>query len=103
MTTYTKKAFQIAQGVEFKDNLEFFDHLVKCGCYLDDICHTPVDHLPKSEREAMLNDNIDDLSNRIKRMNPDVVLIMLKKIKNHVKEALIKAGIKPHIYVLPFA
>ena len=48
MTGYTAKAFEKVHGVSFRDDKqEFLQYFKKCGCYLDDLCHEPVDDQPK--------------------------------------------------------
>jgi len=102
MTTYTSQAFEKAHGIKFKDNSDFLKYFKDCGCFLDDLCHTPVNHLSKKDREKELENCIATLSERIKKFNPPVVAIVLKKIEKYVREAITKSGCTPEIYVLPF-
>jgi len=102
MTTYTSRAFKRAHGITFKDNAEFLKYFMNCGCFLDDLCHKPVDKLPNNEREKELKRCIIPLSERIRKFNPPVIAIVLKKIETYVREAINKSGCTPEIYVLPF-
>jgi hypothetical protein len=45
MTKYTAQAFKKAHGVSFRDDKEFLQYFKRCGCYLDDLCHEPVNDL----------------------------------------------------------
>jgi len=54
MTTYTSRAFKKAHGIKFIDNTEFLKYFKDCGCFLDDLCHTPVDKSQNKEREKGL-------------------------------------------------
>lgn len=103
MTTYTAQAFQKAHGTRFLDNREFLEYFKAYGCYLDDLSHTPVDNLPKGQREEGLNACIGGLAQRIQEMNPDVLVIALKKIEHYVREAVYRSGREPEVFVLPFA
>jgi hypothetical protein len=103
MTTYTAQAFEKAHGVCFVDDQEFLQYFKKCGCYLDDLCHEPVDDLPTAKREERLKESIDGLAQRIQEMNPPVLVIALKKVERYVREAVNKSGRQPKMFALPFA
>lgn len=103
MTTFTSQAFEKAHGVKFKDNSDFLKYFKACGCYLDDLSHSPVNHLDPHEREQQLRENVDALSQRIKEANPSVIAISLKKIEGYVRDAIRKSGRSPEVYILPFA
>ena len=102
MTKYTAQAFSKAHGTSFQSDNEFLCHFKNYGCFLDDLCHTPVDHLPREQRAKNLQDSVIDLSQRIKEMNPAVVVIILKKIETYVRVAILKSGLNPPTFVLPF-
>ena len=102
MTTYTARAFEKAQGSEFSSTEEFLTHFKDCGCYLEDLSHSPVDHLQPKERNERLREEIDHLAERIKALNPSTVVIVLKRIEGYVREALQRSGCPATVYVLPF-
>ncbi len=102
MTTFTSRAFAKAHGVTFKNNSEFLDYFKACGCYLDDLSHTPVNQLGLCDRERRLQENVDALSQRIREANPSVIAITLKKIEPYVREAIKKSCCDSQVYVLPF-
>ncbi len=106
MTTYTSNAFEKSFGVTFHNNEGFLDYFMRCGCFLDDLSHSPVDDLPRNEREKALRRCIEPLSERIRQVDPSVIVIVivivLKKIERFVREAILKSGCNPEIYVLPF-
>jgi hypothetical protein len=66
------------------------------------ICNEPVDKLPLQERTMMLKDSIEYFSSRLKEYRPEAIVIFLKSIESHVKEALRKAEISCPVYTLPF-
>lgn len=83
-------------GYEF---LSFFKSL---GCYLDDLCFEPVDDLPAEVRKTKCKGSIDELSERIKKFDPLVVIVVIKRIKEEVDEAIKKSGVNVKPYYLPF-
>ncbi len=103
MTAYTSRAFETAHGVSFKNNSDFLNYFKGCGCYLDDLSHSPVDQLTYHEREKRLRDNVDSLSQRIREANPAMIAISLKKIEPYVLEAIRKSGCSPQVVTLPYA
>jgi hypothetical protein len=102
MTTFTSRAFEKAHGVTFKNSSDFLEYFKACGCFLDDLSKTPVDNLPKLERERQLRENVNDLSQRIGESDPAVVVVILKKIEGYVREAVINCQCTPRLFVLPF-
>ena len=102
MTTFRSRPFEKVFGVHFADNREFLKYFQSKGCYLDDLSHEPVNHLPRKEREQILKDNIPLMAQRLSQLQPHVVCIVLKKIEGYVREAIKEAGIGPQVYVLPF-
>jgi hypothetical protein len=103
MTKHTEQAFKNAHGASFRDDAEFLYYFKLCGCFLDDLCHDPVDDLRKAHREERLKASIDGLAQRIREMNPSVVAIAPKKIERYVQEAVHRSGLQPEVFVLPFA
>ena len=102
MTTYTSKAFERVFDTVFSDTRSFLNFFRLSGCYLEDICLEPVDKMTPKERTMALKDAVDFFSNRIKGFRPEAIVIVLKRIESHVKEALRKAKITCPIYTLPF-
>ena len=101
MTAYTKEAFEDAFGVPFKSTAEFLHFFKAQGCYLDDLSLVPVDGMSKGDRRQSLVAGVPALAHRIRMANPDVVVVVLRKIESHVREALVQAGIEVPTYVLP--
>lgn len=56
MTTFTARAFEMSH--KLTDNREFLEYFKSCGCYLDDLSHTPVDHLPLKNRVMCLRESV---------------------------------------------
>ncbi len=102
MTRHTMTAFEKAFGLKFHDAGQFLEYFKDCGCYLDDLTETPVNDLPRVEREQLLKSSIPNLSERIKQMQPAVVVTVLKRIEAQVQEAINESGIRTGTYTLPF-
>lgn len=102
MTLYTIRTFKTAYGMDFKEISEFLSFFKSSECFLDDLCHTPVNNLSRSDRRQSHIDNIEGLSKRIKQADPEIVVTFLKSIKEHVNDAILMSGCRPEIYVLPF-
>ncbi len=102
MTTYTARAFEKAHGVSFKDNSDFLEYFRACGCFLDDLSHIPVDNLPASKREGQLRASVPALSQRIRESEAPVIVVALKKIEQHVREAVKESHLRPKIITLPY-
>ena len=102
MTTYTKIAFEVALDKKFPTNFEFFEYMKQVGFFLDDLSLVPVNKLPSAEREAKLVEEGESFSERVLQMKPEVVVVVLRKIEQIVREALNKVGSTAEVHVLPF-
>jgi hypothetical protein len=103
MTIYTSKAFEQVFLRTFHDIVSFLRFFRQIGCYLDDLCLTPVDKMPTLERKALLEESVGPLSERLKKFNPEAIAIVLKRIVLHVQQAIEMAGLTCPVYTLPFA
>lgn len=102
LTSSTSRAFEKVFDRVFSDTHTFLIFFRLRGCYLEDICLEPVDKLPPKERAMMLKDSTEYFSSRLREYRPEAVIIVLKRIESHVKEALRKAKITCPVYTLPF-
>jgi hypothetical protein len=102
MTSHTARAFADAFERSFASLGEFLGFFKSRGCYLDDLSLVPVDGMPPRERALTLAANIPALAGRIRSTNPDVVVVVVKKIEKHVRKALVMARMDVPTYVLPF-
>jgi hypothetical protein len=102
MTTFTARAFEKVYDITFTDNADFLRFFQACGCYLDDLSLTPVNTMHPTERARILQASVPALSQRIRDVEPAVVVAVLQKIAPYVQEALTLAG-RPVVFrVLPF-
>jgi hypothetical protein len=102
MTTFTARAFEKAYGLTFTDNADFLQFFQTWGCYLEDLSLTPVNTMRPTERRQTLQASVPALSQRIRDVEPAVVIAVLRKIAPYVQEALAPAS-RPVVFrVLPF-
>jgi hypothetical protein len=102
MTTFTARAFEKVYGLTFTDNADFLRFFQTCGCYLDDLSLTPVNTMRPTERVRTLQASVPALSQRIRDVEPAVIVAVLRKIALYVQEALTLAD-RPVVFrVLPF-
>lgn len=102
---YTVCAFNKAFKADYdvSDNENFLNFFMEKGCYLDDLCHTPINDRDNNERKKMRKQSISDLSNRIKEYRPEYIICVMKAIKDHVERAILEADLGTiRFYCLPF-
>lgn len=90
----TRAAFTTAIPALRREN-DFLDAFKRLGCYLEDLAHEPVNHLPLRHpaRLAARREGIAPLARRIKPLQPRVVVVVMKDIVSDVVEALELAGL----------
>jgi hypothetical protein len=102
----TKQAFEAA--VPDLVSEPFLASFRELGCYLDDLCLVPVNHLKlnvgaqRRERVRFRQEGEGPLAERIGVMNPSVVVLVMSGIQENVRRAAIAAGIGAPFVVLPF-
>ncbi len=102
MITFTQRAFENTFNLSFKNNKEFLKYFKKKGCYLDDLSLIPVNGIPPLRKEEVLSGSILSLAKRLTSYNPEIVVIVLKRIERRVNEALDLSRIQCERYTLPF-
>lgn len=99
----TQRAFSQALGVTFATPSDFLDFFRDVGCFLEDLSHSPVDHLPPHRRTEALELCVDSFAKRLQELAPELVIVFLKKIAPLVERAVGEAGIPlGMVRVLPF-
>lgn len=58
------------------------------GCFLDDLCHSPVNDLPNPERRAARKSSVPGLALRLQKIRPEVVVSVMIAIEPAVRSAL---------------
>ncbi|MBU1698531.1 MAG: hypothetical protein KJ970_11060 [Candidatus Eisenbacteria bacterium] len=102
MTSTTARVFESVYDMKFSSMDAFLRFFMVKGCYLDDLSLIPVNKMPRREREKTLREGIPRLAGRIENVKPTVIVIALKKIEKHVREAIALTGLTVPVYVLPF-
>ncbi len=102
MTKYTSRAFEKVFRISFNDTMSFLIFFQNQECYLEDLTTTPVNKMPKVEREKLLEQGIIRLSKKLIDFDPEAIVIVLKKIERYVKNAIGIAGLRCPVYSLPF-
>jgi len=102
MTIYVSQAFESVFNENFDDDLSFLKYFQEKGCYLDDLSLSPVNHMFSGQRKEALKTSVGPLSKRIAEHNPDVIVIIMKKIDRYVREAIKLSKKSCSVYTLPF-
>ncbi len=63
------------------------------GCYLIDVCGTPVDKLRRRDRNSRVEQGLGSLVKEIKRLNPERIVVLKVSIYRRVKTAILNAGL----------
>ena len=71
---------------------DFLDAFRALGCYLVDLCGTPVDHLPHDTRMSICHAGEVRLAQSIRILCPMVIVTLVRSIRANVERAQIKAG-----------
>lgn len=102
----TKRAFDQLPG----DLLEgdFRDAFRSLGCYLDDLCLRPVNHLkltiPEQRRERLAERRAGEaaLAERMRVLNPAAIILAMSGIEENVRRAAAAGLVDRLVAVLPF-
>lgn len=103
----TKEAFRAALP-DLARGLTFLEHFAKLGCYLDDLCLEPVNHLKldnplaKAKRLRLREQGEGPLAKRMRDVAPRHVVVVMKGIEDNVRRALDVAELDVAIDALPF-
>jgi hypothetical protein len=83
-------------------NRDFLERFMSYGWYLDDLVLTPVNHLPKAQREAQCIAAVHSLADRIAEYRPLGIVSVLLKIKDIVGIAAKLARSDAVQFAVPF-
>lgn len=100
---YTRMAFMQAFGDTVGSGEDFLGTFQSLGCFLDDLCPTPLNRLNKREREHYREQSVSDLAVRIALASPQEIVVVMKAIVPTVIKAISLANVDlKHFYSLPF-
>jgi len=104
----TKEAFGLAVP-DLVRGANFLEHFAGLGCYLDDLCLEPVNHLKldnplaKAKRIRIREQGEQALAVRIRDQAPDELVVVVKGIQANVRRAVALAEIEgAAVPALPF-
>jgi hypothetical protein len=81
---------------------DFLKSFCDFGCYLVDLCGTPVDHLDRKSRRKICRDSEVRLSQILKKHRPDAVITLVRSIEPNVRRAKQRANWEGRSLELPY-
>jgi hypothetical protein len=93
LARYTQRAFTNVFGTSIGEGENFLRSFKELGCYLDDLCLQPVNHLSENQRQRYRDESVDGLAVRIQAASPEVVVVVMKRILPFVEQAAYQAGL----------
>jgi hypothetical protein len=90
------EAFSNALETTFASDAEFLRFFKDAGCYLDDLCLTPVNDMAinSKERGQSQKQAVNGLAERMRNYSPEIIFVIMKGIKEHVEEARRQSGLQ---------
>jgi hypothetical protein len=80
----------------------FLTTFQRSGCYLIDVCPTPVDQLDPRSRRAVCLASEPLLSHRIRKLQPDMIVSLVRSIRGNVERSALVAGWDGQILDVPY-
>jgi hypothetical protein len=74
----------------------------RTGCYLVDACAQPVDRMEPKARQRACSDGEALLSRRIRSLQPETIVTLLRSISANVERAAVRASWKGTIVTVPY-
>ncbi len=103
LSRFTERAFEQVYGSEIGTGKAFLEFFKSLGCYLDDLCLTPVNKLDNRARNQLCQNSVPSYAARMKEYNPLALIAVKLSIRKQAEEAQRLAGMG-HIplWVVPF-
>jgi hypothetical protein len=95
-----RDAFRVVDPSLGDDN--FLPAFQDAGCYLIDLCRTPVDHLDRKSRERMRVRYEASLGRQIEALAPETIITVVRSIRGNVDAAILLTGWKGDVVDLPY-
>jgi hypothetical protein len=80
----------------------FLKRFQDAGCYLVDLCGSPVDHLDPALRRGACDAAVPRLAKTIAELNPDCLITLVRSIEGAVKTAASRAAWEGNLLHLPY-
>jgi hypothetical protein len=84
------------------NDADFLESFRDLGCYLVDLCGMPVDRLSKKGRKKACADGEIALARGIRKLQPEIVITVVRSIAPNVRRSLQKANWKGTLLELPY-
>ena len=102
LARYTEQAFRTGYGIAAMGMDDFLRGFKAAGCYLEDLCPEPVNHIKSSSaRRAAWQDAVEYLAGRVRSAAPAVIIPIHKGSERYARQAAERAGrldtVKPAI------
>ncbi|WP_053960485.1 hypothetical protein [Sulfobacillus thermosulfidooxidans] len=81
---------------------EFFLWFQQHGFFLDNLACESIGYLKESDRQHARIRWIPSLADRLAQYRPHSIIVVMKSLEHAVTQAILYAGITPHVLVLPF-
>jgi hypothetical protein len=90
---WTRAAFEDVYRRRWTNGQEFLSFFRAAGCYLEDLCQTPVNRCCDRERADLRETGVMPLSQRMRDLRPSAVICVMRGIAEHVHHAVIEASL----------
>ena len=97
----TKEAFERAYNVKFRTYRDFLEFFRSKGCFLYNLFEEPGKSIEVATKEEIESAK-ENLADFIRKHEPSIVIAILKRIHEVVKEAVEQSGKEIKMYSLPF-
>ncbi len=84
------------------ENADFLESFSGLGCYLTDLCGTPVDRLARKQRREICEAGEIRLSRTIVQLHPEIIVTVVRSIADNVERALRLANWEGEHLELPY-
>ncbi len=95
-----RDAFRVVEPTLGDDN--FLAAFRDAGCYLIDLCLSPVDQLDRKSRLKMCVRNEASLGRQIEALAPESIITVVRSIRRNVDAAILRTGWKGNVVDLPY-
>jgi hypothetical protein len=84
------------------NDANFLEAFKAAGCYLTDLCSSPVDRLPAAERRAVCRAAEPSLTRQLAQFRPQAAATVVRSIEQNVNRAVLAANWQGPFLRLPY-